>query len=87
MKLLLVEDDLDLGNGVRIALGDHALEVVWVRRLADALRTLEQQSFEMVLLDLGLPDGDGISLTTTSSGPTHPSTTTAKDHGRKLQGG
>jgi hypothetical protein len=26
-------------------------------------------------------------LTTTSSGPTHPSTTTAKDHGRKLQGG
>jgi two-component system response regulator QseB len=64
MKLLLVEDDLDLGNGVRIALGDHALEVVWVRRLADALRTLEQQSFEMVLLDLGLPDGDGISLLT-----------------------
>lgn len=62
MKLLLVEDDLDLGNGVRIALGDHAMEVVWVRRLSDALRTLEQQSFEMVLLDLGLPDGDGIGL-------------------------
>ena len=35
-----------------------------VRRLSDALRTLEQQSFEMVLLDLGLPDGDGISLLT-----------------------
>ncbi|AOV00904.1 MULTISPECIES: response regulator [Delftia] len=62
MRLLLVEDDLDLGNGVRIALGDHAMDVVWVRRLSDALRTLEQQSFEMVLLDLGLPDGDGISL-------------------------
>ncbi|WP_416820802.1 response regulator [Delftia tsuruhatensis] len=64
MRLLLVEDDLDLGNGVRIALGDHAMDVVWVRRLSDALRTLEQQSFEMVLLDLGLPDGDGISLLT-----------------------
>lgn len=64
MKLLLVEDDLDLGNGVRIALCDHGLEVVWVRRLADALRTLEEQGFEMVLLDLGLPDGDGISLLT-----------------------
>ena len=64
MRLLLVEDDLDLGNGVRIALGDHAMDVVWVRRLSDALRTLEQQSFEMVLLDLGLPDGDGIGLLT-----------------------
>jgi len=64
MRLLLVEDDLDLGNGVRIALGDHAMDVVWVRRLSDALRTLEQQSFEMVLLDLGLLDGDGISLLT-----------------------
>ncbi|PJO38138.1 DNA-binding response regulator [Delftia acidovorans] len=64
MRLLLVEDDLDLGNGVRIALGDHAMDVVWVRRLSDALRTLEQQSFEMVLLDLGLPDGDGIILLT-----------------------
>ncbi len=64
MRLLLVEDDLDLGNGVRIALGDHAMDVVWVRRLSDALRTLEQHSFEMVLLDLGLPDGDGISLLT-----------------------
>ena len=62
MRLLLVEDDLDLGNGVRIALSDHAMDVVWVRRLSDAVRTLEQQSFEMVLLDLGLPDGDGISL-------------------------
>ncbi len=62
MKLLLVEDDLDLGNGVRIALDGHGLSVVWVRRLADAARALEQQSFEMVLLDLGLPDGDGISL-------------------------
>ena len=64
MRLLRVEDDLDLGDGVRIALGDHAMDVVWVRRLSDALRTLEQQSFEMVLLDLGLPDGDGISLLT-----------------------
>ena len=64
MRLLLVEDDLDLGNGVRIALGDHAMDVVWVRRLSDALRTLEQQSFDVVLLDLGLPDGDGISLLT-----------------------
>jgi two-component system response regulator QseB len=62
VKLLLVEDDLDLGNGVRIALGDQSMDVVWVRRLEDARRALQQQGFDMVLLDLGLPDGDGIGL-------------------------
>ncbi|QNP60239.1 response regulator [Paenacidovorax monticola] len=62
MKLLLVEDDLDLGNGVRIALADQDLEVVWVRRLDDAMRALDSGLFDMVILDLGLPDGDGLDL-------------------------
>ncbi|MDN6882969.1 response regulator [Variovorax sp. CAN2819] len=62
MNLLLVEDDLDLGNGVRIALANQGMDVVWVRRLEDALRTLEGGTFDMVLLDLGLPDGDGLDL-------------------------
>jgi|UniRef100_UPI000D332E00 two-component system response regulator QseB len=62
MNLLLVEDDLDLGNGVRIALANQGMDVVWVRRLDDALRTLDGGTFDMVLLDLGLPDGDGLDL-------------------------
>lgn len=64
MKILLVEDDLDLGNGVRIALSDHGMDVVWVRQLDAALRTLESDTCDLVLLDLGLPDGDGLSLLT-----------------------
>ena len=62
MKVLLVEDDLDLGNGVRIALTGQDTEVVWVRRLVDALHTLESMPCDLVLLDLGLPDGDGLAL-------------------------
>lgn len=62
MRILLVEDDLDLGNGVRLALRDHALEVVWVRRLDDALMQLREGGFDLLLLDLGLPDGDGLQL-------------------------
>ena len=62
MKVLLVEDDLDLGNGIRIALSDAGLEVVWLRRLEDAVRALEQEQCDLVLLDLGLPDGDGLTL-------------------------
>jgi two-component system response regulator QseB len=64
MKILLVEDDLDLGNGVRIALSDHGMDVVWVRQLDAALHALESDTCDLVLLDLGLPDGDGLSLLT-----------------------
>jgi len=62
MKILLIEDDLDLGNGVRIALADQGLEVVWVRKLADAASFLDTELCDLVLLDLGLPDGDGLQL-------------------------
>ena len=62
MKVLLLEDDLELGNGVRIALSDQGMEVVWVRRLSDAASSLDANTFDMVLLDLGLPDGDGLAL-------------------------
>ena len=64
MKILLIEDDLDLGNGVRIALDDQGMDVVWVRQLDDAVRHLQSDVNDLVLLDLGLPDGDGISLLT-----------------------
>jgi two-component system, OmpR family, response regulator QseB len=62
MNVLLVEDDIDIGNGVRIALTDQGMTVVWVRRLAEALSSLETAAHDIVLLDLGLPDGDGLSL-------------------------
>jgi two-component system response regulator QseB len=62
MKILLVEDDLDLGNGVRIALLEQGMQVLWVRTLDDAVRLLEHDSCDLVLLDLGLPDGDGLHL-------------------------
>jgi two-component system response regulator QseB len=62
MKILLIEDDLELGNGVRIALEDQGLQVTWVRRLGDALHAVDTQACDLVLLDLGLPDGDGLAL-------------------------
>ncbi len=62
MNILLVEDDSDLGNGVRIALIDQGFVVVWVRRLAEAEHELEVGLMDVVLLDLGLPDGDGMTL-------------------------
>jgi len=62
VKILLIEDDLDLGNGVRIAFADQGFDVIWVRRKEDALHQLDACVPELILLDLGLPDGDGMSL-------------------------
>ncbi|OWQ90538.1 DNA-binding response regulator [Roseateles aquatilis] len=64
MKILLIEDDLDLGNGVRIALTDHGMDIVWARNVEGAVRQLDEQPCDLVLLDLGLPDGDGLHLLT-----------------------
>ena len=65
MKILLIEDDMDLGNGVRIALADQGMDVTWVRQLSDAQQQLGQRGFDLLLLDLGLPDGDGMTLLAT----------------------
>jgi two-component system, OmpR family, response regulator QseB len=62
MKILLIEDDMDLGNGIRIALADQGMDVTWVRQLADAQRQVELRGFDLLLLDLGLPDGNGMEL-------------------------
>jgi two-component system, OmpR family, response regulator QseB len=62
MNLLLVEDDSQLGVGLRMALVDEGFTVYWVTRISDAAREMETIAIDLVLLDLGLPDGDGLSL-------------------------
>lgn len=62
MRLLLVEDDEQLGRGIRKALmrdGDH---VDWLTDGAQALAAIRSDSFELIILDLQLPGRDGISV-------------------------
>ncbi|MBB5206068.1 DNA-binding response OmpR family regulator [Inhella inkyongensis] len=60
MKILLVEDDLDLGQGTSLALQHAGLDVSWVRNLSKAQAQMDAQTFAAIVLDLGLPDGDGL---------------------------
>lgn len=60
MKLLLVEDDLALGQALSRSLSQAGLRVTWVRRLQEARAFLASDAPEVLLLDLGLPDGDGL---------------------------
>lgn len=62
MRILLIEDDTVLGGAVRdqIAADGHSLD--WVTRLDEARDALAVAAYDLVLLDLMLPDGRGIAF-------------------------
>lgn len=62
MRVLLVEDDLMIGEVVQAVLKDESYAVDWVRSGQAALITLANQYYDLVLLDLGLPDKDGLAV-------------------------
>lgn len=62
MKIFLVEDDLHVGRALLTVLQDEGHTVVWVRLGASLCARVEEERFDAVLLDLGLPDVDGIAL-------------------------
>jgi two-component system, OmpR family, response regulator QseB len=62
MRLLLLEDDLQLGKALQTALAQSEFQTVWVRRVQEAKALLQTDSFIVVLLDIGLPDGSGLDV-------------------------
>ncbi len=62
MRVLLVEDDMMIGDAVEQALREAHYAVDWVRDGAVALLTLRSQTYDIVLLDLGLPGTDGAAV-------------------------
>jgi two-component system response regulator QseB len=62
MRLLLLEDDLQLGSALQMALAQSELKSIWVRRVQEAKTLLLSENFDVVLLDIGLPDGSGLDV-------------------------
>ncbi|MEQ1648199.1 MAG: response regulator transcription factor [Hyphomicrobiaceae bacterium] len=62
MRILLVEDDTILGMAVRDQIVSDGHTVDWVKRLDDASDCVRTIAYELVLLDLMLPDGRGIDF-------------------------
>ncbi|HEX5313204.1 response regulator transcription factor [Aquabacterium sp.] len=58
MRLLLLEDDAILGEGLRDFLLAEGHQVDWVQRL-DAARTMRSEPYDALLVDWQLPDGSG----------------------------
>ena len=62
MRILLVEDNEDLGEAIERRLRSAGHSVEWVRDGNDVLHAAEGDDFDAVALDLMLPNRDGISL-------------------------
>jgi two-component system response regulator QseB len=62
MRILLVEDDSMLGAAVRRALEKSGHPVDWVQDAAGAEAALLGEPYDVVLLDLGLPDKSGLDV-------------------------
>ncbi|GHG86168.1 response regulator [Pseudodonghicola xiamenensis] len=60
MRILLIEDDTVLGAAVRDQIAGDGQSVDWVTRLDAATEALSGTGYDLMLLDLMLPDGRGI---------------------------
>ena len=62
MRLLVVEDDLTLGQILQRGLTEDGYAVDVEPTSAGAAHAIETNQYDLVILDLGLPDGDGVTL-------------------------
>ena len=62
MRILLVEDDPQLGDGLTIGLRQAGFAVDWVKDSNSADHALQSETFDLVVLDLGLPRLSGMEV-------------------------
>ncbi|OYT92576.1 MAG: DNA-binding response regulator [Burkholderiales bacterium PBB3] len=63
MRLLLVEDDVMVASGIKLGLTDAGYAVDWVGSAERALEVTQSEAFDIAVIDIGLPQMDGLALT------------------------
>lgn len=75
-KILVVEDDLTLGKILKERLLTEpppaAYEVDWATTQAEALQLIKNKKYDLLILDVGLPDGDGYTIANSLEGANKP---------------
>ena len=61
-RILLLEDDTALGQGIRLALENDGVHVELCASLSQAQNLLTGADFDLLILDVNLPDGSGLDL-------------------------
>ena len=62
MKILVIEDDIGLSRGLTFALSQEGYDVAAAASAKEGICLFEKENPEGVILDLNLPDGDGIEV-------------------------
>ena len=61
-RIMILEDDVTLAQGIRMALKGPDIEIALCRTLAEASLALRGAPFDLLILDINLPDGSGMEL-------------------------
>ena len=61
-KILLLEDDTTLGNGIVLALNSESSEITLCGTLAEAKAAYRPNDFQLLIIDINLPDGSGLDF-------------------------
>lgn len=61
-RIFLLEDDSSLGETLKEQFEAEGKEVVWCPNIQSAKTSLQTQKFDILILDIGLPDGNGFDL-------------------------
>ncbi len=61
-RILLLEDDPILAKSLCFNIRTEGYEPIWVRSVGEARRRIQELNFDLMLLDVQLPDGDGMQL-------------------------
>ncbi|MFC3651387.1 response regulator transcription factor [Dyella humi] len=62
MKVLIVEDQYKLGQFLKRGFSERSYTASWAQSCKAARDVLAEENFDVIILDLGLPDGDGLEL-------------------------
>jgi DNA-binding NarL/FixJ family response regulator len=61
-RVLIIDDHALLGESLARFLGSNGMEAVWCGDIARAMQSIREQVWNVVLLDLSMPEGNGLDL-------------------------
>ncbi len=62
MRILIVEDEVRVARFIEKGLRENAYTTTWAKNCEEANDQLSEGEYDLIILDLGLPDGDGLGL-------------------------
>jgi len=60
--ILVIEDDLNIGHGIKEILNHHDIDATWETTVSSAIKQINSNKFDLIICDINLPDSDGFEI-------------------------